>query len=211
MSAKEMRQIMEALETFKTALVENAVETKEEVEETKMPAGVIRARERYEGLTPKDFHERMDKLFQDKGLESAEEKEDFLKKMAWRHGYGKMSPHYWEKYNRGLMEANFGVTIEMEDLLPENWDDEEEPNDEEHFDWQQEMESGIVIHDNTRGGYDLSAESKYLGNYPDFDDALQAAHNWKEKNQYWPNMFFVNDHGNVTHINDKGEEIDSIV
>jgi len=90
-------------------------------------------------------------------------------------------------------------------------DHEMDTDDEEPFDWHGEMESGIVISDNTRGGYDVSADGKYIDNYSDWKDAILAVKQWMEQNQYYPNMFFVNDHGNVTHIDTDGNEIDSIV
>lgn len=88
---------------------------------------------------------------------------------------------------------------------------EDEEYDDSEFDWKSEMESGIVISDNTRGGYDLTADGKYIDNYSDWDDVTLAAKQWMEQNQYWPNIFFINDHGNVTHMDIDGNEIDSIV
>lgn len=82
---------------------------------------------------------------------------------------------------------------------------------EEEFDWQSEMETGIVIQDNTRGGYDVGSEGKFIGHYDDMDEALAVIDQWMKKNQYFPNIFFVNDHGNVSHIDQKGNEIQSIV
>lgn len=84
-------------------------------------------------------------------------------------------------------------------------------NDEEEFDWKSEMETGVVIQDNTRGGYDVGSEGKHLGHFDDMDEALAAIEQWMKKNQYFPNIFFVNDHGNVSHIDKDGNEIQSIV
>lgn len=208
MSASEMRKLLESLNVSETTPVS---EPEEKVKETKMPAGVIKTKMRYEEMSPKDFHEKMDNLFQERGLNSNEEKENFLKQMAWRHGYGKMSPVYWDKYTKGLLENNFGpFGIEEDDFFGEDFDDDYDA-DEEHFNWQEEMETGVVIHDNPRGGYNLSAEGRYIDNYPNWDDALAAANEWMRKHQYWPNLFFVNDHGNVTHMDYKGNEINSVV
>lgn len=92
--------------------------------------------------------------------------------------------------------------IEDEDDLDEQEDD---------FDWQSEMETGIIITDNTRGGYDVSAEGKFIDNFAEWDEAMNAVTQWMKQHQYFPNVFFVNDHGNVTHIDKDGNEINSIV
>lgn len=155
-----------------------------------MPSSVIKSKQRFDAMTPEEFRERMDSLYAEKGITDDAAKEEHLRKMAWRHGYGKMASNYYDKYTSGISE---------------------DVDDNEEFDWQSEMETGVVITDNTRGGYDLSAEGKSIGNFSEWDDVMFAATQWMEQNQYWPNIFFVNDHGNVTHIDKDGNEINSIV
>jgi len=87
----------------------------------------------------------------------------------------------------------------------------DETDGEDDFDWQSEMEHGITITDITQGGYDISAEGKYIDNVKEMDDALLAVGIWMDQNQYYPNVFFINDHGNVTQIDKDGNEISSIV
>lgn len=74
-----------------------------------------------------------------------------------------------------------------------------QPSFNEDFDLKSEMESGIVISEARLGssGYSLSADSKYVGYFGSFADTLRAAVAWMNKNNYWPNVFYVNDHGNV--------------
>ena len=63
------------------------------------------------------------------------------------------------------------------------------------------------IADNTRGGYDVSGDEKFLGNYEAFDDALKAIANWQKNNNYYPTTWYVSDHGNTWPIDSKGNEI----
>ena len=59
------------------------------VEEGRMPASVIRSKQKYANMTDEEFAE----LYGDRD-------EQNLRQMAWRHGYGKMSPHYWNRVQR---------------------------------------------------------------------------------------------------------------
>lgn len=70
-------------------------------------------------------------------------------------------------------------------------------DEEDDFDLQSEMREGYVIGDARQGGYSVSLEGKYLGHGDDFDDALVFILKHMEKNKFWPNVFYVNDHGNT--------------
>ncbi len=68
---------------------------------------------------------------------------------------------------------------------------------DEDFDLDGEMETGLVIQDRRGGGYSIGLEGKYVGEAGSFDDAISVAYKIMEKNQYWPNVFYVNDRGNT--------------
>lgn len=54
----------------------------------------------------------------------------------------------------------------------------------------------------------VSCAGKFIGEFSgDDDDAWEAVRQWKEKNQYWPNTWFISDHGNVSLVDDKGNII----
>lgn len=44
----------------------------------------------------------------------------------------------------------------------------------------------------------VSAGGKFLGEYTEHADAEAAIKSWMEKNQFWPSIWFVSDHGNIS-------------
>jgi hypothetical protein len=64
---------------------------KEEVdlEEGGMPSSVIRTKQKYAAMTNQEFADL-----------HGHKTEDELRQMAWSHGYGKMSPHYWNRVQK---------------------------------------------------------------------------------------------------------------
>ena len=77
------------------------------------------------------------------------------------------------------------------------------------FDLNYEMQEGAVIGEGRRGGYDVSYSGKHLGHYKSRGGALRAILEKSEREGYYPNIFTVNDHGNVTllaaRINERGK------
>jgi len=67
------------------------------------------------------------------------------------------------------------------------------------FDPEEEMREGIVLSVSGPLGsrISLSASGKYVGEYNSFSEAIARAAQWMDTNKYYPNVFFVNDHGNV--------------
>ncbi len=52
------------------------------------------------------------------------------------------------------------------------------------------------------GMYSVSeVEGKFLGEFAEWDDMAKAIRDDMEKNQFWPNVWYVNDHGNVSLAN----------
>jgi hypothetical protein len=63
---------------------------KQEVNEAGMPAAVIKHKQKLTGMNDAELAERL-----------KDKSDDELKKMAERHGYGKMSPHYVNRVKKG--------------------------------------------------------------------------------------------------------------
>jgi hypothetical protein len=54
-----------------------------------------------------------------------------------------------------------------------------------------------TIADNTRGGYNVGiVEGKFLGNFKTYSEAQLAVHDDMSANQFFPNCWFISDHGN---------------
>jgi hypothetical protein len=100
----------------------------------------------------------------------------------------------------GIVEADW---FEDEKKAEKAWEEieadtaEEEENEEDDFDLEGEMETGVVIRDARGGKFSVSLEGKSLGLFSDFDDALLAGLQKANDQNYFPNVFHVNDHGNV--------------
>jgi hypothetical protein len=112
----------------------------------------------------------------------------------------------------GVSEHRVAAGVE-EDDEDENEDDEEgdeedsEPDDDAFSD--EEMQSGYVISDARRGGYDVVHEHKHVGHYKDMDEALDAIDEEMERSKFFPNVYYVNDHGNVDLLDGDGNVIES--
>jgi hypothetical protein len=80
---------------------------------------------------------------------------------------------------------------------------------EETETFEPDWENDDFIEDKPRGGYDTSHAGKFLGNFESVEDALEALsekHN-DPKNNYFPTIWFVSDHGNYWAIDENGNEI----
>jgi hypothetical protein len=60
-----------------------------ELEEGGMPSSVIRSKQKYAAMTNQEFADL-----------HGHKPEEQLRQMAWSHGYGKMSPHYWNRVQK---------------------------------------------------------------------------------------------------------------
>lgn len=79
-----------ALKLLRKKYPNKKIEHKQEVKEAGMPAAVIKHKQKLAGMTDAELAEHL----KDKSDEE-------LKQMARRHGYGKMSPHYVNRVNKG--------------------------------------------------------------------------------------------------------------
>ena len=78
------------------------VKNEEVIAESRMPATVIKIKQRNAAMSDKDFAQ----AHKDKS-------EDELRAMAWRHGYGKDSSHYVDRRKKGQQ----GVSEEVEKTI----------------------------------------------------------------------------------------------
>jgi hypothetical protein len=75
----------------------------------RMPASIIKHKQKLAFMSDKELADR----FKDKD-------ETTLRQMAWRHGYGKMSSHYWDRVQAGKQETtesvdHLGLPLKKED------------------------------------------------------------------------------------------------
>lgn len=73
-----------------------------------------------------------------------------------------------------------------------------EDEDEDDFDLRSEMQEGFVIND--KRGYSVSLSGRHIGSFSEMNGALKCVVERMEKDHYWPNVFYVNDHGNADLI-----------
>lgn len=95
--------------------------------------------------------------------------------------------------------------------------DEYEKTDSEtqaFIDMQLELESGecATIHSPAWNSDTVFVCGKCLGTFATLDQALRAIRTEFNRIQFWGNVYFVNERGNVTHLHpDTGAEINSWV
>jgi len=75
-----------------------AKENRKNTDEGGMPASVIKSKQRYANMSDEELADR---------FKGADEKT--LRQMAWRHGYGNMSSHYFDRVQKGKSQTEDGV------------------------------------------------------------------------------------------------------
>ncbi len=63
-------------------------------------------------------------------------------------------------------------------------------------DYPTEPADGDYIISDSRDGYSVT-EYKYIGTYDSMDEALTMIQERMESEKFWPDVWFVNDHGNL--------------
>ena len=96
-----------------------------------------------------------------------------------------------------------------DDEEEEDEGEEEEEGDDVFSD--EEMVSGYVISDSRQGGYEVAHEHKHVGHYDDMAEALEAIEAEMKRSNFTPNVYYVNDHGNVDLLDASGNTIESRV
>jgi hypothetical protein len=62
-----------------------------------------------------------------------------------------------------------------------------------------EMETGALISE-SRDGYAIAVEQEYITSADSIDESLGVLRDWMERNKYYPNVYFVNERGNVDQL-----------
>ena len=81
-----------------------------DLEEGGMPSSVIRSKQKYAAMTNQEFADL-----------HGHKTENELRQMAWSHGYGKMSPHYWNRVQKAKatpMKEEVEQLEEAQNLIP---------------------------------------------------------------------------------------------
>jgi hypothetical protein len=68
-----------------------------------------------------------------------------------------------------------------------------------------------IIQDSRYGGYDVYQGRKGIGHYPGMNAALRYIHAHMEHEQFYPNIFYVNERGNIDLLDQHGNIIESRV
>ena len=69
----------------------------------RMPAQIIKNKQKLAMMTDRELADR----FKDTD-------ETTLRQMAWRHGYGKMSPHYWNRVQKGMTDLHYDDVLDTD-------------------------------------------------------------------------------------------------
>jgi len=128
------------------------------------------------------------------------ERSDGIVEADWFDDMGK-AKKAWDR-----IEAD---TEEDEDDEDDTEDDEDE-DDEDLFS-AESMQEGYIIADSRDGGYVVTHEGKLLGSYDDMGVAIGDIEKHMKRNSFYPNIYYVNDHGNVDVLDTDGNSIKSRV
>jgi hypothetical protein len=75
----------------------------------------------------------------------------------------------------------------------------------------EELQEAIVIADAKGSRYNLFVEGKAIAREVGWSDAVRVAHTWMNRNNYWPNVYHVNERGNIDLLDNKGNIVHSWV
>lgn len=92
----------------------------------------------------------------------------------------------------------------------EQFDDEGDEDDDDVFS-SEEMTEGYVISDARGGGVNVVHEHKHVGHYDDIDEALEAIEGHMKRSNFFPNIYYVNERGNIDLLDSEGNSIKSRV
>lgn len=128
----------------------------------------------------------------------------------------------WTTLNSGTHVLSYEVHFhevtdedEIADVADESKDDDEEEEDDEDDDddvfSDDEMREGYTISDARDGGYNVSHEGKHFGDFDSIADALSEIEVQMKRDGFYPNIYYVNDHGNIDLLDAEGNSIKSRV
>lgn len=98
-----------------------------------------------------------------------------------------------------LDEADAALAKDDEDEPEDDEEDDEDEPEEEDGDQpdDDELEASVVIQDRRRGGYEAVYEGEAIAEHADRDVLLKAVRKWMKVEGYYPNVYYVNDRGNL--------------
>jgi len=100
------------------------------------------------------------------------------------YGRSSSSSRYEEgaTYRKGAKEFEEGFEDDFEE------DEEFSPSEEDAY---------VKPTGNLGGLYSLSVSGKHLGNFVEWDEVEEALREWTEQNNYYPNLWIIDDHGGM--------------
>jgi hypothetical protein len=73
-----------------------------------------------------------------------------------------------------------------------------------------ELRQSVVISDEpmrSKWAYSVACEGKIIDHASEWDEAVQIAIDYMDREKYWPNLYHINDHGNISLLDKDGNEI----
>ena len=111
----------------------------------------------------------------------------------------------------GIVEADWYDRMSEADTAWDEIEAEVEGGGDDDAFSEEEMHEGYVIQDARGGGYEVAHEGKLVDTYDDMDEALSAINEDMERQQFWPNIYYVNERGNIDLLDSSGKIIESRV
>lgn len=91
-------------------------------------------------------------------------------------------------YRNKKTKASFVKRSDVAKILAD-WDEEDEPEEPDEEDIRFTSDGSKIS---------VATEHDFIGEFTELDDAEKAAAEWMNKNKFWPNLWDVSDHGNVS-------------
>jgi len=109
----------------------------------------------------------------------------------------------------GIVEASW---YDNQEDAQKDWDEIEADvsGDDDPFN-EFEMSEGYVIEDARGGGYAVVHGARHFGDFESWDDALEAINEDRERSQFFGNIYYVNERGNIDLLDADGNIIESRV
>jgi hypothetical protein len=86
-------------------IAQKMTKEEEEIDEAGMPSSVIKHKQDMAEKTPEELYARFKNVAERFGPATPAAMEKLAREMAWRHGYGKMSDHYWKQFKHLVGES----------------------------------------------------------------------------------------------------------
>lgn len=79
--------------------------------------------------------------------------------------------------------------------------------EDDEFEEPTEPEEDDCVISSNGNKYSVSCGSKFLGDFIEWDDAMNKVITWQDSNKFYPNIWFISDHGNASIIDREGNII----